>query len=60
MGHVRPKSRSLGQIIEDPMLVTKGLRIKFLLCNAIPHNPESLGERLQDHYSPLVYFSTEI
>ena len=43
------KSRSLGQIIEDPLLVTKGL-----LFNAIPHNPESSGERLQGHHDPLV------
>ena len=25
MGHVEPKSKSLGQIIYNPMLVTKGL-----------------------------------
>ena len=25
MGHVESKTRSLGQIIEDPMLVTEGL-----------------------------------
>ena len=43
MGHVGSKSRSLVQIIEDPVLVTKGLSFKSLLCYAIPHNPESLG-----------------
>ena len=30
-----------GQIIEDPMLVTKELRFKSLLFNAIPRNLES-------------------
>ena len=54
MGHVGSKSRSLVQILEDPMLVTKGLRFQALLFDAIPHNPESSGERLQGHHGPLV------
>ena len=43
MGHVGSKTRSLGQILE-----------KILLINAIPHNLESSGERLQHHHGPLV------
>ena len=42
MGHVWSKTRSLGQILEK------------LLINAIPHNLESSGERLQGHHGPLV------
>ena len=57
MGHVGSKSRSLGQIIEDPMFVTKGLGFKSLLLNAIPHNPESSVEQLQSHHGPLVLLS---
>ena len=34
MGHVGSKTRSLGQIIKEPMLVTKGLGFEFLLFNA--------------------------
>ena len=33
------ENRSLGHIIEELMLVTKGLRFEILLCNAIPQNP---------------------
>ena len=55
MGHIGSKTRSLGQIIEDPMLVTKGLWFKSLLLNSIPHNPESSGEWLQGHHGPLVW-----
>ena len=40
------KTRSLGQVLEKHMLVTKGLGFKSLLCNAIPHNSEGAGERL--------------
>ena len=47
MGHGGSKTRSLGQIIQDPMLVTKGLLFKSLLLNAMPFNLESSGERLQ-------------
>ena len=50
----RSKRRSLGQIIEDPMLLTKGLSIKSLLFNDIPQNLESSGVRLQGHHGPLV------
>ena len=49
------KTRSLGQIIEDPMFVTKGLLFKSQLLNAIPFNQESSGEWLQGHHGPLVY-----
>ena len=59
MGRIGSKPRSLGQIIEDPMLVTKGLCFKYLLLNSIPHNPESSGERLQGNHGPLVYFFLE-
>ena len=56
MGDVESKTSSLGQIIEEPMLVTKGLRFKSLLFNGtIPHNPESSGEPLQGHRGPLVF-----
>ena len=48
------KNRSLGKIVEDPVLVSKGLGFKSLLLNAIPHNPESSGEHLQGHHGPLV------
>ena len=44
MGHVRSKSRSLGQIIVDFMLVTKGLWFISLFFNAIPHNSWSSGD----------------
>ena len=54
-GSFRARSRSLGQIIEGPMFGTKGLWFKSPLFNAIPHNPESLGERLQGNHGPLVY-----
>ena len=37
MGHIGSKARSPVQIIEDPMLVTKGLWLKSLLLNSIPH-----------------------
>ena len=55
MGHVMSINRSLGQIIEDPMLVIKGLCFKTLLFYAIPHNPEGSGERVQGHHGPLVH-----
>ena len=51
--NVGSKSRSLGQIIEDPVLVTKGLGFKSLLFNAIQHNSEGSGEQLQGHHGPL-------
>ena len=54
MCHVESKTRSLGQIIEEPMLVTKWLRVGSLLFNAVPHNAEGSGERLQGHHGPLV------
>ena len=41
MGHVGSKTRSLGQIIEEPMRVTKGLWFQFLLFDVIPQNPEA-------------------
>ena len=59
MGHVGSKSRSLGQIIEYPKLVTKGLWFKSLLYNAIPHSLEGSVERLQGHHGPLVYYSVK-
>ena len=37
MGYVGCKIRSLGQIIEESMIVTKGLGFKSLLFNAKPH-----------------------
>ena len=46
-GYVQSKTRSQGQIIEEYMLVTKGLSFKSLLFNAIPHNTQGSGERLQ-------------
>ena len=55
MGRIGSTTRSLGQIIEDPMLVTKGFWFKSLLLNSFPHNPESLGEQLQGHHGPLHY-----
>ena len=51
------KTRSLGQIIEETMLVTKGLRFEYLLFNAIPHCLQGSGERLQGHHGPLVFSS---
>ena len=54
------KSKSLGQIIEDPMFITKGLLFEILLLNAIAHNPEGTGERLQSHHDPLVIFSVQV
>ena len=53
-GHVGSKTRSLGQIIDDPMLVTEGLCFKSLLFNTIPHNLESSGEQLQGHHGSIV------
>ena len=52
--HVRSKTWSPGQIIEELMLATKGLRFKSLLFNPIPHNPQGSGERLL-HHVPLVF-----
>ena len=34
--------------------VTRSYLRKTLLINALPHNPESSGERLQGHHGPLV------
>ena len=36
------------------MLVAQGFLFKFLLFNALPHNPEGSGEQLHGHYGPLV------
>ena len=44
MGHVGSKGRSLGQIIETPMLVIKGFWFKSLFFNALPHYVESSGD----------------
>ena len=55
MDRVWQKIRSLGQIIEILRLVAKGFGFKFLLFNALSHNPEGSGERLEGHYGPLVY-----
>ena len=41
-------------------LVTRSNLRKTLLINAIPHNPESSGERLQGHHGPLVSFSCNV
>ena len=54
MGHFGSKSRSLGQIIEGPTLVTKGLWFKSLLFNAKPHKAQRSGEQLQGHHGSLV------
>ena len=59
-GYVKSTTRSLGQIIEEPMHVTKGLLFKSLLFNAIPHHPEVSGERLHGHRGPLVIFSDQL
>ena len=53
-GNVWPKTRSLGQIIEELMHVTKGLQFKSLLFNAIPHNPQGSGELLQGHHDHVI------
>ena len=42
------KNLSLGQIIEEPMLVT-------LLFNAIPHKLQGSDERPKGHHGPLDY-----
>ena len=52
MGRVELENRSLGQIIEEPIRVTKGFGIKSLLVYVIPHNPEGSGERFQGHHGP--------
>ena len=45
MGHIGSKARSPVQIIEDPMLVTKGLWLKSLLLNSIPHKARMSDSR---------------
>ena len=61
MGHVKSKTRSLGQIIEDPMLVTKGLWFKSLLFthyHTMPHfdalNIDSCGKHCEKKENLLV------
>ena len=55
MGHIWSKTRSVGQIIEEYVLVIKELRFKSMLFNAILHDMEGLGERLQGHHGLLVF-----
>ena len=52
MGRVELENRSLGQIIEEPIRITKGFGFKSLLFYVIPHNPEGSGERFQGHHGP--------
>ena len=56
IGHVGSTSRSPGQIIQELMLVTKGLLLKSLLFNAIPHNLQGSDEGLQGRHGHLVSF----
>ena len=44
MGYIGSKPRSTGQIIEEPMLVIKGLGFKYVVFTAIPHNLQDQGE----------------
>ena len=47
MGHAGPKTRSVGQIIFEPVLITKMLWFKSLHFNAIPHNQKAQVSNLR-------------
>ena len=54
MDSVELETRSLAQIIDKFMVVTKGVSFKSFLFYAIPHKQEGSGERLQGHHGSLV------
>ena len=56
MGYIGSKPRSLGQIIEELMLVTKGLWFTSMHFNAVQHDLEGSGEQLQGHNGPSCLF----